>query len=471
MRQSLYVVGLLIISVSQVLAFPYNFINEDTSVEGQRTHGHVHHIKVHKQIDLPFWLKILLLVGLVLLGGLFAGLTLGLMSLDGTNLHILSRSGDATQRKYAARIQPIRKNGHLLLVTLLLGNVLVNEALPIIMDDAMGGGGVTAILVSSALIVIFGEIIPQAVCSRYGLVIGAFFAWPVRILIWVTYVVSYPMAKLLDLILGENHGIIYRRAELKELIMYHETSTERGGDLVKDSVTIIRGALDLQDKVVESAMTPINKAFMIPIDSIMDRITVREIYSTGHSRIPVYGESREKILGVLLSKSLIMYSPDENKPLSKFRINTMPTVDAKTPLFDILNTFQDGRSHMAIVVKGEQAKPIGIITLEDVLEELIQEEIYDESDARVGLAVKLETGDQLIIASKRKRTGSATNQKNKFKSQALLRSNTDPLIMTSDATVNNDNSKDLIVFDEPNESSLLLANASLPNGSQEIREN
>ncbi|CAG8458072.1 6817_t:CDS:10 [Diversispora eburnea] len=406
--------------ILQVFAFPYNFINEDTPVEGQRTHG-----------------------------GLFAGLTLGLMSLDGTNLHILSRSGDETQRKYAARIQPIRRNGHLLLVTLLLGNVLVNEALPIIMDDAMGGGGVTAILVSSALIVIFGEVIPQAVCSRYGLVIGAFFAWPVRILIWATYIVSYPMAKLLDLILGENHGIIYRRAD----------STERGGDLVKDSVTIIRGALDLQDKVVESAMTPINKAFMIPIDSIMDRITLREIYSTGHSRIPVYGESRENILG-----SLIMYSPDENKPLNKFRINTMPTVDAKTPLFDILNTFQDGRSHMAIVVEEEQAKPIGIITLEDVLEELIQEEIYDESDARVGLAVKLETGDQLIIASKRKRTGSATNnQKNKFKSQAF-RSNTDP-ILTSKAPVNNSNdgnSKDLIVFDEPNESSLLLPNASLP---------
>lgn len=79
--------------------------------------------------------------------------------------------------KYALRIQPIRKNGHLLLVTLLLGNVLINETLPIIMDDVMGGGGIYAILVSSALIVIFGEIIPQAVCSRFGLAVGAFFAW------------------------------------------------------------------------------------------------------------------------------------------------------------------------------------------------------------------------------------------------------------------------------------------------------
>jgi metal transporter CNNM len=73
--------------------------------------------------------------------------------------------------------KPIRKNGHLLLVTLLLANVIVNETLPIIMDDVLGGGGVTAILASTVLIVVFGEIIPQSVCSRYGLVIGAFFAW------------------------------------------------------------------------------------------------------------------------------------------------------------------------------------------------------------------------------------------------------------------------------------------------------
>jgi len=79
-------------------------------------------------------------------------------------------------RKYAARIQPIRENGHLLLVTLLLANVIVNETLPIIMDDLIGEG-LIAILISSALIVIFGEIIPQSICSRFGLAVGAFFAW------------------------------------------------------------------------------------------------------------------------------------------------------------------------------------------------------------------------------------------------------------------------------------------------------
>ncbi|GBB99088.1 hypothetical protein RclHR1_03410001 [Rhizophagus clarus] len=373
------------------------------------------------------------------------------MSLDETNLHILATSGDQKQQKYAARIQPIRKNGHLLLVTLLLANVIVNETLPIVMDDVLGGGGITAVLASTALIVVFGEIIPQSVCSRYGLAVGAFFAWPVRILIWLTFIVSYPVAKLLDRILGEDHGIIYRRAELKELIKYHESSTERGGDLIRDSVTIIRGALDLQDKVVEHAMTPIDKAYMIPNDSILDRITIREIYMNGHSRIPVYEGSRDHILGVLLVKSLIMHNPDEPKPLKECKINKIPDVEAETPLFDILNTFQEGRSHMSVVMKG--GVPVGIITLEDVLEELIQEEIYDESDVRTGLAVKLETGGQLILSSKRKRTSSLNNNKGKFKnvgSHPLTRANTDtaidPKIDIEDVS-KNDN--DLIVFDEP----------------------
>ncbi|RIA85012.1 hypothetical protein C1645_858325 [Glomus cerebriforme] len=351
-------------------------------------------------------------------------------------------------------LKPIRKNGHLLLVTLLLSNVIVNETLPIVMDDVLGGGGVTAILASTALIVVFGEIIPQSVCSRYGLAIGAFFAWPVRILIWCTFIISYPIAKLLDWVLGEDHGIIYRRAELKELIQYHEAATARGGDLIKDSVTIIRGALDLQDKVVEHAMTPIETAFMISIDSILDKITIREIYTTGHSRIPVYEGSRDNILGVLLVKTLIMLNPDESKPLRECKINKIPTVESETPLFDILNAFQEGRSHMAIVVK--ENVPVGIITLEDVLEELIQEEIYDESDTRAGLAVKLETGDQLILASKKKRGSSLSNiNKGKFKSShPLTRANTDSIIDPKIGELpGNDieqiHENDLIVFDEP----------------------
>lgn len=93
---------------------------------------------------------------LVLIGGLVAGLTIGLLSLDETNLQILKVSGTLQERGYATKIEPIRKNGHLLLVTLLLVNTVVNETLPILFD-AIHFDGVKAVLISTCLIVIFGE--------------------------------------------------------------------------------------------------------------------------------------------------------------------------------------------------------------------------------------------------------------------------------------------------------------------------
>jgi metal transporter CNNM len=93
------------------------------------------------------------------------------MSLDQTQLNVLSVSGTPEQRKYANKIKPVRENGHLLLVTLLLANMIVNETLPIISDQVLGG--IVSVVVSTALIVIFSEIIPQSLFTRHGLYLGA----------------------------------------------------------------------------------------------------------------------------------------------------------------------------------------------------------------------------------------------------------------------------------------------------------
>lgn len=84
--------------------------------------------------------------------GVLAGLTLGYMSLDETQLRVLSISGTPKQQAYAKKIQPIRKNGHLLLTTLLLGNMIINETLPVLSEEALGGG-IQAVVVSTVLIV------------------------------------------------------------------------------------------------------------------------------------------------------------------------------------------------------------------------------------------------------------------------------------------------------------------------------
>lgn len=275
------------------------------------------------------------------------------------------------------------------------------------------------------------------------------------------FIVAWPVAKLLDLILGENHGMVYRRAELKELIDFHSKQAQHGGDLSIDAVTIMRGALDLQEKKVKNSMTYIDDVFMLHSKTTLDRSNIQRIVESGHSRIPIYDYvddeasraeveqghysevgQRRKIIGCLLAKNLLLIDPDDNVPLSKVSINHIPSVQDDLPLFDILNIFQEGRSHLAIVVNSppppmvastttrsssetivddsivphlwsdeEMARlePIGIITLEDVLEELIQEPIWDETDTaeprpRGGLAVPLQgTGESLILATNRGR--------------------------------------------------------------------
>ena len=104
----------------------------------------------------PVWVKLLFILFLVCLGGLVAGLTIGLMSLDETNLKILMNSGSVSEKKYAEKIVPLRRRGHLLLCTLLITNTIINETLPIV-TDSIYGGGYLAIIISSALIVVFGE--------------------------------------------------------------------------------------------------------------------------------------------------------------------------------------------------------------------------------------------------------------------------------------------------------------------------
>jgi metal transporter CNNM len=135
----------------------------------------------------------------------------------------------------------------------------------------------------------------------------------VHVLLWTLGIVAWPVAKILEFTLGAHHGIIYRRAELKELIALHSSVGEYGGDLRSDTVTIIGATLDLQEKTAIHAMTKIENVFMLSIDAKLDYETLRKVCVTGHSRIPVYEEvelpapdgqnvKAKKILGVLFVK-------------------------------------------------------------------------------------------------------------------------------------------------------------------------
>ncbi|KAL4071951.1 hypothetical protein V8B97DRAFT_1941719 [Scleroderma yunnanense] len=328
--------------------------------DGEPTLLHSYVKRASQPHSTEFFVFVCLIPVLVLLSGIFAGLTLGYMSLDETQLNVLSMSGTPQQKRYAAKIKPIRKDGHLLLVTLLLANMIVNETLPVISDPVLGGG-VQSVVVSTVLIVIFSEIIPQSLCTRHGLYLGAKMAGFTQGLIYLLGIVAWPVAKLLELILGPHHGIIYRRAELKELIAMHSSMSPLGGDLKTDTVTIIGATLDLQEKVVKQAMTPIEDVFMLSIDSTLDYELLKKICLTGHSRVPVYEEVEvavdssgrlervKKIIGILLVKHCVLLDPNDAIPLRKLPLNKVPFVPNNESLLRILDRFQEGRSHMAIV--------------------------------------------------------------------------------------------------------------------------
>ncbi|KAF9110097.1 hypothetical protein BGX27_006777 [Mortierella sp. AM989] len=361
-----------------------------------------------------FWLKMALIFALVMIGGL----TIGLMGLDETNLHVLMASGSPTEQAHAETVYKLLSRGkHWVLVTLLLGNVIVNETLPVVLDSELGGG-IIAILISTLLIVVFGEIIPQAVCARYGLAIGAYCAKPMLLLMYIMSPVAYPIACLLDSWLGVHHGTTYRRTELKTLVSLHQV--DGIGELTDDEVTIIASVLDLKEKPVSAVMTPLDDVFTLSEDAILDEQLMDEIVSAGYSRIPIYRhDDHNNFIGMLLVKRLITYDPEDHTPVRQFTINSLPEAAPNTSCLDILNFFQEGRSHMAIVTSepGGFGLPIGIITLEDVIEELLGEEIVDESDVYVDVHNKIK-----VIRKPSRNISMIKNLKSLLKSPAISES-------------------------------------------------
>lgn len=241
------------------------------------------------------------------------------------------------------------KNQHLLLCTLLIGNSLAMESLPIFLDKLVPPWA--AILISVTLILVFGEILPQAVCTRYGMTVGATLAPFVRLLLFVFFPIAYPISKILDWMLGKGHAVLLRRAELKTFVDFHGNEAGKGGDLTHDETTIIGGALEMTEKTAKDAMTPISKAFSLDLDRTLNLETLNEIMEKGHNRVPVYSGSPTNIIGLILVKSILTVDPEAEVPIRKRVIRKIPRVSENMPLYDILNEFQLGHSHLAVVTK------------------------------------------------------------------------------------------------------------------------
>lgn len=333
------------------------------------------------EIDPHLWSKLCLSAALVVLGGVFSGLTLGLMGLDQLHLRVLAESSSSPrQRRNAQKVLQLMKKGrHWVLVVLLLSNVIVNETLPIFLDSAVGGG-VAAIAISTTAIVIFGEIIPQAISVRYGLAIGAACADFVLGLMWIMAPIAYPIARLLDHILGVHKSHTYRKAELKSLLQFHKTGEE---PLMEEEISILNSVLELSTKNVKSLMTPLKDVVTLSADTILDDKKLDELLTTGYSRFPVHAPGEPlTFIGLLLVKKLLRYDPTQQLPVSSFASSILPEAHPTVNCFQALDYFQTGRAHLLLIsnTPGRPGGAIGVVTLEDIIEEIISEEIVDETD-------------------------------------------------------------------------------------------
>ncbi|THG19855.1 hypothetical protein TEA_020951 [Camellia sinensis var. sinensis] len=253
-----------------------------------------------------------------------SGLTLGFMSMSLVDLEVLAKSGTPKDRKHAEKILPVVRKQHLLHCTLLICNAAAAmEALPIFLDSLVTAWG--AILISVTLMLLFGEIIPQSVCSRYGLAIGAAVASFVRVLVWICFPVAYPISKLLDFLLGHGYVALFRRAELKTLVYLHGNEVGKGGELTHDETTIIAGVLELTENTASDAMTPISDTFAVDINAKLDRELMNSILEKGHSRVPVYYEQPTNIIGLV--KNLLTTHPEDEVPVKSVTIRTIPSLE------------------------------------------------------------------------------------------------------------------------------------------------
>jgi metal transporter CNNM len=312
------------------------------------------------------------LILLIALSGLFSGLTLGLYSIDKTELSRKTELGD----KQAARVQRVRNRGNLLLVSLLLGNVAVNAAISIILGTV--ASGLVAGLVATGLIVIFGEIIPQASCARYAMVVGYHTAWIVELIMIILYPIAKPIAWVLDKVLGQELRTIWSKRELEHIIRMHEDDPRSAVDA--DEERILLGALSFSEKKVEQVMTPRKYVYQIQKKTVLNQKQLHEIRERGFTRLPVYAKDPNNIIGVLYAKDLIGVDPDDDRLVEKMmRTTELIHVSRRKKLDGLLNMMIKRRAHLAVVTE-KSGKFVGIVTMEDVVEEIIGREIIDEDD-------------------------------------------------------------------------------------------
>lgn len=331
--------------------------------------------------------SIALLLVLLLLSAFFSGAEVALVSLSPHKAKAYLQQ----KRKGAESLSRIKEHPKRLIITILIGNNVVNiyaaSLATLIATETFGHTGVgIATGVMTLLVLVFGEITPKTLADTYAGEVSLRIARPIELLMKL----FHPIVLFLEWFSEKVHKLFnieqvgdISESEIKAMIDFGVEQNV----LDPEEQSIMVKAISFADTQAKDVMTPIKAVFALKQETKLED-SIKEINKTGFSRIPIYSSSRQHITGVVFIKEIlaeVIIQKNTEAPLMSLA-NEPIFIEKDVPLDDLFNDFQDKHMHMAVVKDG--TKVIGIVTLEDLLEELVGE-ITDETDVRPEESLRL----------------------------------------------------------------------------------
>jgi Mg2+/Co2+ transporter CorB len=338
---------------------------------------------------------------LIVISGFFSASETGLTASSRARLTELERKG----LKRASLVLKITEKPERLIGAILLGNNLANITASAVATAALikvfgDNGAVIASAIMTVLILIFAEVLPKTYAIAYPDRVALSVAGIMRVIssvlgpivLTVEYIVKNTL-RLFGVNIDDNQNVLSAHDELRGAIDLHH----KEGAVVKKDKDMLGGILDLKDLEVLDVM--VHRTKMITLDSGKPPTEILDdVLRTGHSRIPMWKGTPENIVGILLAKSLFAAVQKQGGDVSKVKIEDILVdpwfVPDTRPLESQLNAFLRRKTHFAIVVD-EYGETQGLITLEDIIEEIVGD-IKDEFDIPVQGLRKAKDGSYLI---------------------------------------------------------------------------
>jgi putative hemolysin len=333
-------------------------------------------------LEITVLFKISLIFILLCLSACFAGSETALFSLGSIKLFKLRES----RHPRASLIDELLKHPRRLIISLLVGNDIINIATSAVAASlfiSVAGieGSWISIAVMTPIIFLFGEVLPKTIAVAHSETVATLVAKPVDFFARLIFPLRWTLKKLVDAVLymvgatqGKSESIFYEK-EFKDLV----DEGRREGVLKQEEHAIIHKILKFNDTLVSSIMTPRSKMFILPDDLPIDQVIAR-VKEQHFSRVPVFSRRKNAFTGILNAKDLITRTAASDRASTVLADIIRPPhfTAPDTRIQALLKEFQTGKIHLALVVDAA-GQCIGLVTMEDMLEELFGE-IYDEFD-------------------------------------------------------------------------------------------